>query len=130
MASLTKTFIDDVPAPEAGYKIHWHDTIKGYGLRVTENGRKTFVAQGRAGCASLCDHRCLWRLYPQDRRGRRAQGAPTDARGCGPARSPPTPEGRRQRAYAARACRRVHGPPRVDDGVEQGADRAAHHHDV
>lgn len=54
MSSLTKTFIDEIPAPKAGYKIHWHDTIKGYGLRVTENGRKTFVAQGRVRGVPVC----------------------------------------------------------------------------
>lgn len=54
MPSLTKTFIDDVPAPEAGYKIHWHDTVKGFGLRATENGRKTFVAQGRVRGVPVC----------------------------------------------------------------------------
>ena len=54
MATLSKTFVDEVPAPEAGYKIHWHDTIKGYGLRVTDSGHKTFVAQGRVRGVPVC----------------------------------------------------------------------------
>lgn len=54
MPSLTKSFVDDVSAPDAGYKIHWHDTIKGFGLRVTERGRKTFVAQGRVRGLPVC----------------------------------------------------------------------------
>lgn len=54
MPSLTKTFIDDVPAPDAGYKIHWDDTVMGFGLRVTERGRKTFVAQGRVRGLPVC----------------------------------------------------------------------------
>lgn len=54
MPSLTKTFIDGAPAPAAGYKIHWSDSVAGFGLRVTQNGRKTFVAQGRVRGVPVC----------------------------------------------------------------------------
>ena len=47
MAKLTKTYIDKAAPPEKGYEIHWDDSLKGYGLRVTAAGKKTFVAQGR-----------------------------------------------------------------------------------
>lgn len=51
MPKLTKTYIDKVQPPAAGYEIHWdggHDSaVKGYGLRVTATGVKAFVAQGR-----------------------------------------------------------------------------------
>lgn len=47
MPKLTKTFIDKVQPPAKGEKIHWDDTVKGYGLRVMPSGRRAFVAQGR-----------------------------------------------------------------------------------
>jgi integrase len=47
MVELTKTFIDRVKAPATGYEIHWDDRVPGYGLRVTANGVRSFVAQGR-----------------------------------------------------------------------------------
>jgi integrase len=53
VAKLTKEFIDKVSPPDKGYKIHWDDTVKGYGLRVMpasrshKRGKKMFVVQGR-----------------------------------------------------------------------------------
>ena len=54
MAKLTKTFIDKVAPPEKGYQIHWDDSLKGYGLRVTAAGKRTFVAQGRVKAKAVC----------------------------------------------------------------------------
>lgn len=54
MAKLTKTFIDKVAPPEKGYQIHWDDSLKGYGLRVTAAGKRTFVAQGRVKAKAAC----------------------------------------------------------------------------
>lgn len=53
MPKLTKTFIDKAQPPADGYKIHWDETVKGYGLRLSPrsdyhpNGKRVFVAQGR-----------------------------------------------------------------------------------
>lgn len=53
MPKLTKSYIDRVQPPDSGYKVHWDDTEKGFGLRVSPkskanpNGRKTFIFQGR-----------------------------------------------------------------------------------
>ena len=47
MARLTKTLIDGAKPPAKGYEIHWDDRVPGYGLRVTANGVRSFVAQGR-----------------------------------------------------------------------------------
>ncbi len=47
MARLTKEFIDKVTPPEKGYKVHWCDKLKGFGLRVTAAGKKVFVVMGR-----------------------------------------------------------------------------------
>lgn len=54
MAKLTKTFIDKVVPPAEGYKIHWDDSLPGYGLRVTAAGKKSFVAQGRVRGKAVC----------------------------------------------------------------------------
>jgi integrase len=54
MPKLTKTFIDKVSAPAESYQIHWDDSIKGYGLRVTSAGKRVFVAQGRVMNKAVC----------------------------------------------------------------------------
>lgn len=54
MAKMTKSFVDKVAPPEQGYAIHWDDGIKGFGLRVTAAGRKSFVAQGRVQGKAVC----------------------------------------------------------------------------
>lgn len=54
MAKLTKTFIDKAAPPEKGYQIDWDDSLKGYGLRVTAAGKKTFIAQGRVRGKAVC----------------------------------------------------------------------------
>jgi hypothetical protein len=43
MAKLTKTFIDKVQPPAEGYAIHWDDSLKGYGLRVTADFQRTYT---------------------------------------------------------------------------------------
>jgi hypothetical protein len=54
MAKLTKTFIDKVQPPAEGYAMHWDDSLKGYGLRVTAAGKRVFVAQGRGLGRAVC----------------------------------------------------------------------------
>lgn len=54
MAKLTKTFIDKVQPPGEGYAMHWDDSLKGYGLRVTAAGKRVFVAQGRVLGKAVC----------------------------------------------------------------------------
>jgi integrase len=44
---LTKAFIDRVAVPAEGYVIRWDASVKGYGLRITSEGKKTFIALGR-----------------------------------------------------------------------------------
>jgi len=46
MAKLTKTFVDKVQKPASGHEVHW-DELPGFGLRVTANGVRSFVAMGR-----------------------------------------------------------------------------------
>lgn len=47
MAKITKTFVDKVTAPAEGYEMHWDDSVKGYGLRVSSQGKKVFMVMGR-----------------------------------------------------------------------------------
>ncbi len=47
MAKITKTFVDKVAPPASGYEMHWDDSVKGYGLRVSEQGKKVFMVMGR-----------------------------------------------------------------------------------
>lgn len=46
MAKLTKTYITQLPPPEAGQRIIWDDEQGGLGIRVTK-GSKSFVFQAR-----------------------------------------------------------------------------------
>lgn len=48
MVKLTKTFIDKVQPPASGYEVHWDDSVKGYGLRVSSQGKRVFIVMGRA----------------------------------------------------------------------------------
>lgn len=47
MAKITKNFVDKVEAPAEGYEMHWDDSVKGYGLRVSSQGKKVFMVMGR-----------------------------------------------------------------------------------
>lgn len=54
MARLTRTFIEKVEPPETGYQIHWDDTLKGWGLRVTCQRKLSWVVQGRIKGKTAC----------------------------------------------------------------------------
>lgn len=47
MAKLTKTYIDKITPPASGYDLHWYEQDRGFGLRVTKDGKRTYIAQGR-----------------------------------------------------------------------------------
>lgn len=47
MAKLTKNYIDKIIPPEIGYALHWDEQDRGFGVRVTKDGKRTYVAQGR-----------------------------------------------------------------------------------
>lgn len=75
MPKLTKTFIDKVQPPASGYQIHWDDTVKGYGLRVTAAGKKVFVAQGRVRGKAVIVTIGPFGLYAEDKARPLAQRA-------------------------------------------------------
>lgn len=47
MVKLTKSFIDKVNPPAVAYEMHWDDSVRGYGLRVTSTGKRVFMVMGR-----------------------------------------------------------------------------------
>ncbi|AUW58295.1 preprotein translocase [Sphingobium sp. SCG-1] len=53
MAKITKTFVDKVAPPPEGYAVHWDDSVKGYGLRVSEQGKRVFIVMGRVAGKSI-----------------------------------------------------------------------------
>lgn len=46
---LTKRTVDALAPPPAGAAIHWDGELKGFGLRITANGVKSFVVDGYPG---------------------------------------------------------------------------------
>lgn len=51
MPKISKTFVERIEAPAARHVVHWDGghgrAVKGYGLRVTANGAKSFIVSGR-----------------------------------------------------------------------------------
>ena len=44
---LTKTRVESLPPPHAGQALFWDEELKGFGVRVTASGHRTYIAQGR-----------------------------------------------------------------------------------
>ena len=44
---LNKSTIDTLATPPTGYALHWDENLKGFGLRVTSTGAKSFIFQNR-----------------------------------------------------------------------------------
>jgi integrase len=80
MVKLTKTFIDKVDAPAEGYVIHWDDKLSGYGLRVTANGVRSFVAQGRVNGKAVITTVGRYGLFTEDAARKKAQNVLLDMR--------------------------------------------------
>ena len=47
MSKLTKSVVDKLELPNTAYVIYWDGQDKGFGLRVTKNGKKSYIVQGR-----------------------------------------------------------------------------------
>src|SRR5712671_3762636 len=46
---LTKSVVEKLPAPAAGQEIYRDSELKGFGLRVTSGGARTYVVEKRIG---------------------------------------------------------------------------------
>ena len=44
---LTKSKVEGLPIPEQGQGLHWDDELRGFGVRVTPSGARSYVVQGR-----------------------------------------------------------------------------------
>ncbi|QQR39466.1 tyrosine-type recombinase/integrase [Devosia rhizoryzae] len=73
MPRLTKAYVDGVKAPATAYEIHWDDRVSGYGLRVTANGVRAFIAQGRIKGKAVIITIGRFGLFTEDQARRRAQ---------------------------------------------------------
>lgn len=44
---LTKSRVEGLPIPAAGQSLHWDDELRGFGVRVTPSGARSYIVQGR-----------------------------------------------------------------------------------
>jgi integrase len=77
---LTKAFIDRVAVPTEGYVIRWDATVKGYGLRVSSEGKKTFIVLGRVQGKLIQFTIGAYGTYTEDAARKRAQKVLQDMR--------------------------------------------------
>ncbi|WP_454756886.1 tyrosine-type recombinase/integrase [Cupriavidus campinensis] len=47
MARLTKSFVDKLVPPATGYALYWDEQDRGFGIRITAAGKRTYIVQGR-----------------------------------------------------------------------------------
>src|SRR5579863_7000192 len=53
MSKLTKSVVEKLPAPATGYALHWDTQDRGFGLRITKDGKRTYITQGRVNGKEL-----------------------------------------------------------------------------
>lgn len=80
MAKITKGYVDKVQAPADGYKIHWDETCRGYGLRVMSSGKRVFIAQGRVRGKAVVITIGPYGVLTEDQARKKAQKALQDMR--------------------------------------------------
>ncbi|MFA6441523.1 MAG: integrase family protein [Sterolibacterium sp.] len=44
---LTKSRVEGLPIPAAGQSLHWDDQLRGFGVRITPSGARSYIVQGR-----------------------------------------------------------------------------------
>lgn len=47
MPKLTKTVVEQLSVPATGEKLYWDNELRGFGVRVTALGKRSYIAQGR-----------------------------------------------------------------------------------
>lgn len=70
---ITKSLLDKTPAPDSGYLILWDKTVKGYGVRISSEGRKTFIATGRVNNKLIQFTIGAYGTFTEDKARERAQ---------------------------------------------------------
>ncbi|MQB43036.1 integrase family protein [Rhizobium sp. ICMP 5592] len=80
MAKITKGYIDKVQAPAEGYKIHWDESVRGYGLRIMASGKRVFIAQGRVRGKPVIVTLGPYGVLTEDQARKKAQKALQDMR--------------------------------------------------
>jgi integrase len=53
MTKLSKSIVDKIPLPLSGYSLVWDEQDRGFGVRTTKDGKRTFVVQGRVNGKEL-----------------------------------------------------------------------------
>jgi integrase len=53
MAKLTKSVVDRLRVPTTGYALHWDEQDRGFGVRITKDGKRTYIVQGRVNGKEL-----------------------------------------------------------------------------
>lgn len=54
MPKLTKGFVDKAQPPASKVRYEWDESVRGYGLRISAEGKKVFVAMGRVRGKQVC----------------------------------------------------------------------------
>lgn len=44
---LTKSRVESLPIPVAGQSLHWDEELRGFGVRITPSGARSYIVQGR-----------------------------------------------------------------------------------
>ncbi|HUV99689.1 MAG TPA: tyrosine-type recombinase/integrase [Gallionella sp.] len=50
---LTKLKVEGLPIPAEGQSLHWDNELRGFGVRVTPTGKRTYIVQGRSNGKSF-----------------------------------------------------------------------------
>lgn len=77
---LTKAFVDAIKPPAEGYVIVWDKAVKGFGLRVSAEGKKTFIALGRVKGKSIQFTIGAYGVFTEAKARERAQAVLQDMR--------------------------------------------------
>jgi hypothetical protein len=57
---LTDAIVKALPVPADKYEITWDSVVKGYGIRVTSSGSRSFILKSdAAGAQASLYHRCF-----------------------------------------------------------------------